>query len=75
METGSLPVSKVGESFTEGSRLIPKRAFMVVVEDDQVELAVKTIIKANQTDHPGDGKIFVLPVSESFRVRTGENAL
>jgi nitrogen regulatory protein PII 2 len=75
METGELPVSKVGESFTEGARLISKRFFTLIVEDDLVDLAVKTIISANQTGNPGDGKIFVLPVHETYKVRTGENIL
>jgi len=46
-----------------------------VVEDDQVDLAVKTIIKVNQTGNPGDGKIFILPIDETYKVRTGENTL
>ena len=75
MDTGEIPVSNAGESFTEGARLIAKRFFTIVIEDDQVELAVKTIIEANQTGNPGDGKIFVLPVSETYKVRTGENIL
>ncbi len=33
---------------------------------------VKTIIDVNQTGNPGDGKMFVLPVSEAMRIRTGE---
>lgn len=75
LDNGELPVSNIGESLTEGSRLIPKRFFTVILEDDQVELAVKTIIEANQTGNPGDGKIFVLPMFESYRVRTGESGL
>ncbi|MCX7714540.1 MAG: P-II family nitrogen regulator [Clostridia bacterium] len=75
METGDLPVSNVGESLTEGARLIPKRFFTLIVEDEQVDLAVNTIIKVNQTGNPGDGRIFVLPIEETFKVRTGENIL
>lgn len=75
METGELPVSKVGEAFTETARLIPKRALTLIIEDDQVDLAVKTIFKANQTGNPGDGKIFILPIEETFKVRTGETIL
>jgi len=55
-----------------GPKLIPKRAITMVVPDGLVEIAVKTIIGANQTGAPGDGKIFVLPVLEAIRVRTGE---
>lgn len=75
METGELPVSKVGEAFTETARLIPKRILTLVIEDEQVDMAIKTIFKANQTGNPGDGKVFVLPIEETYKVRTGENIL
>ncbi|KJR49375.1 Nitrogen regulatory protein P-II [Desulfosporosinus sp. I2] len=51
---------------------IPKRMLTIVVQDDQVEEVVDVIIKANQTGHMGDGKIFVMPLKEVVRVRTGE---
>jgi nitrogen regulatory protein PII 2 len=51
---------------------IPKRMLTIVVQDDQVEEVVSVIIKANQTGHMGDGKIFVIPLKEVVRVRTGE---
>jgi len=57
----------------EKGKLYPKRMITVVTDDDQVEDAVKTIIKVNQTGKPGDGKIFVLPVMDATRVRTGES--
>jgi nitrogen regulatory protein PII 2 len=44
----------------------------IVLPDNMVEKTVQTIIKVNQTGAPGDGKIFVSPVWESVRVRTGE---
>ncbi|MFP4220027.1 MAG: P-II family nitrogen regulator [Phormidium sp.] len=53
-------------------RLIPKRLLSIVVSDEQVEPVVTTLIRTNQTRNPGDGKIFVLPVTETVRVRTGE---
>jgi nitrogen regulatory protein PII 2 len=56
-----------------GPKMIPKRAVTVVVPDKLVKLTVKTIIDANQTDAPGDGKIFVLPVLDAIRVRTAES--
>jgi len=55
-----------------GPKLIPKRMINIVTPDDKVELAVKTIIKVNKTGSPGDGKIFVEPVLDAVRVRTGE---
>ncbi len=56
----------------DGPMLIPKRMMNIVVPTDAVAKVVETIIKANQTGKPGDGKIFVLPVSEAIRIRTGE---
>jgi len=57
----------------EKGKLYPKRMITVVVEDDAVDKIVKTIIDTNQTGKPGDGKIFVIPVADSVRVRTGES--
>ena len=53
-------------------RLRPQRVITIVVSDENVSKAVETIIEANQTPEPGDGKIFVIPAYESIRVRTGE---
>ena len=55
-----------------GPKLIPKRLVDVVVADDLVPSVVRTIIEVNQTGNPGDGKIFVMPVLDACRVRTGE---
>jgi nitrogen regulatory protein PII 2 len=55
-----------------GPKLIPKRMLTIVVPNDKVELVVRTIIKVNKTGSPGDGKIFVTPVTDAIRVRTGE---
>jgi nitrogen regulatory protein PII 2 len=54
-------------------RLFPKRIVSIVVPDDQVKTAVDALISVNKSGQAGDGKIFVLPVSDSVRVRTGEN--
>jgi nitrogen regulatory protein PII 2 len=53
-------------------RLIPKRMLSVVVPDKLVKKVVDTIIETNKTGKSGDGKIFVMPVMEAIRVRTGE---
>jgi nitrogen regulatory protein PII 2 len=55
-----------------GPRLVPKRMLFVVVPDDVVPRVVGAIIDANKTGHPGDGKVFVMPVRETVRVRTGD---
>ena len=55
--------------------LLPKTYIMLVVEDHIVEKAVETIKKELYTGHIGDGKIFVSPISNVIRVRTGEEGL
>ncbi len=57
----------------QSQRLIPKRVFFVVIPDRLVRKTVKTIIEVNRTGKSGDGKVFVLPVMDSVRVRTGES--
>ncbi len=59
----------------EKGKLYPKRMMSVVVNDDQVNDVVEAIITVNQTGKPGDGKIFVLPISDSVRVRTAEKGI
>ncbi len=54
-------------------RFVPKRMIYTVVEDEDVPKVVETIIRTNQSGHIGDGKIFVCPVEDAVRVRTGEN--
>lgn len=51
---------------------IPKIKIDIVAESDRVEKIVETIQKAANTGKIGDGKIFILPVEEAIRVRTGE---
>ena len=53
-------------------KYIPKRMISIVVEDADVPLVVGIIMKINRTGKPGDGKIFVLPVEDAIRIRTGE---
>jgi nitrogen regulatory protein PII 2 len=62
-------VAQLGQS----QRLIPKRVFFVVVPDRLVSKTVKTIIGVNRTGKSGDGKIFIMPIADSVRVRTGES--
>lgn len=54
-------------------RLIPKRIISIVVPDKLVGKTVSAIITTNRTGKPGDGKIFVLPVYDAVRIRTGES--
>ena len=62
----------IAENLSEGHRLIPKRLLSLVVKDDEVKKAVDVIISVNSKGKPGDGKIFVTPVTDAVRVRTGE---
>ena len=52
--------------------LLPKMEIEVVVPDSMVDDAIKAIIEAARTGEIGDGRVFVLPVVESYRIRTGE---
>ena len=52
--------------------LLPKMEIEVVVEDSAVNDAIKVIVEAARTGEIGDGRVFVLPVLESHRIRTGE---
>lgn len=61
-------IAQLGHS----QRLIPKRLLFTVVPEKLSKKAVTTIIKVNQTGKSGDGKIFVMPISGSISVRTGE---
>ena len=51
---------------------LPKVKIEVVVSDDVVDTAIESIIKAARTGKIGDGKIFVMPVEQVVRIRTGE---
>ena len=51
---------------------LPKVKIEVVVADSMVDKIVSTIVGAAKTGSIGDGKVFVLPLNESIRIRTGE---
>jgi nitrogen regulatory protein P-II 1 len=51
---------------------LPKVKIEVVLADEQVEGAIEAIINAAKTGKIGDGKIFVMPVEQAIRIRTGE---
>ena len=55
-----------------GVDCLPKIKIEVVVADASVEQAIEAIIKAARTGKIGDGKIFVTPVEQIVRIRTGE---
>ena len=54
--------------------LLPKMEIELVVPDEITSDAVKAIIQAARTGEIGDGRVFVLPVGQTYRIRTGEPA-
>jgi nitrogen regulatory protein PII len=52
---------------------LPKVKIEVVIDDGLVERAVEALQKAARTDKIGDGKIFVFPIEQAIRIRTGES--
>jgi len=64
---------KTVTSFLDGSRFFPRRLFTILVHDDDVPRIIEAVAKANRTEYGiGDGTIFVLPISDAVRMRTGE---
>jgi nitrogen regulatory protein P-II 1 len=70
VQKGIVHMGRGGESYEVD--MLPKVKVEVVVADDQVDRLVSTICQAAKTGRIGDGKIFVLPVADAIRVRTGE---
>jgi nitrogen regulatory protein P-II 1 len=69
---GNEKKGRVYRGVSYSTSAIERRMLSIVVNDEFVEPAVKAIIEAGGTGHIGDGKIFVLPVEEAYRIRTGE---
>ncbi|BBM99802.1 nitrogen regulatory protein P-II 1 [Marchantia polymorpha subsp. ruderalis] len=63
-----------GSEFTEDS-FVQKVKLEIVVSQDQVEAVLATVIENARTGEIGDGKVFISPVSDVVRVRTGERGL
>ena len=52
---------------------IQRRYLSIIVNDNFVEPTIKAIVQSGATEKIGDGKIFVLPVENAYRIRTGED--
>ncbi|MFW2491582.1 P-II family nitrogen regulator [Clostridium chromiireducens] len=65
-------IPELYEASSEEHRLVPKRLITLIVKDDEVEKVVEAIMEVNSTGNPGDGKIFIIPINEAYRIRTGE---
>ena len=70
VQRGIVHQGRGGESYTVD--MLPKVKVEVVVSDQQVDAVVKIICDAARTGNIGDGKLFIVPVSDAVRVRTGE---
>lgn len=57
---------------SEQPRLRPQRLITITLPDNKIKKAINTLIEANQSGKPGDGKIFVLPTTEAISIRTAE---
>ncbi len=70
VQRGIVHQGRGGESYTVD--MLPKVKVEVVVSDQKVDAVVKIICEAAATGNIGDGKLFVMPVTDAIRVRTGE---
>jgi nitrogen regulatory protein P-II 1 len=70
VQRGIVHQGRGGETYTVD--MLPKVKVEVVVADKDVDKVVDLICKAARTGNIGDGKIFIMPVTDSVRVRTGE---
>lgn len=67
---GGIELSWRGTSYTMD--LLPKIQINIVLSDHNVEKVIETITKATRTGKEGDGLIFIYPVDDVVRIRTGE---
>lgn len=70
VQRGIVHMGRGGETYTVD--MLPKVKIEVVVADGDVDKVVKIVCDAASTGNIGDGKIFVIPVADAIRVRTGE---
>jgi len=70
VQKGVVHMGRGGETYEVD--MLPKVKIEVVVPDAQVDKLVNTISEAARTGRIGDGKIFVIPITDAIRVRTGE---
>ena len=70
VQKGIVHTGRGGEEYRVD--MLPKSKIELVVTDADTERVISTIIGASRTGSIGDGKIFVIPVADTIRVRTGE---
>lgn len=54
---------------------VPKIRLEIAIDEDELDKAIEALQEAARTDSIGDGKIFVLPLEEAIRIRTGEQGV
>jgi nitrogen regulatory protein P-II 1 len=62
-------ISHGGEYFTE---FLPKLKFEIVVADNRVKRTIRAIVGKARTGRINDGRVYVFPIQEAIRIRTGE---
>jgi nitrogen regulatory protein P-II 2 len=65
-------ITEVYRGFKETGNLLRKIRLEIAINDNFVEATVKAITKGARTGETGDGKIFILPLEQCHRIRTGE---
>ena len=70
VQKGIVHTGRGGEEYRVD--MLPKSKIELVVKDADTEAVISLIVQASRTGAIGDGKIFVIPVSDAVRVRTGE---
>jgi nitrogen regulatory protein P-II 1 len=70
VQRGIVHTGRGGEEYRVD--MLPKSKIEIVVKDSDTDKAVNVIVEAARTGAIGDGKIFVIPVGDAIRVRTGE---
>jgi len=51
--------------------MVPKRMFIIAVKDEDVDKVIHAVTLVNSTGMPGDGRIFVLPITDTYRISAG----
>ena len=62
----------LNDGFKLQTKMVAKRVFLIIVEEAAKEVVIQAIMKANSSNNPGDGKIFVSKVQDVYQVRTGD---
>jgi nitrogen regulatory protein P-II 1 len=70
VQKGIVHAGRGGEEYRVD--MLPKSKIELVVKDNDTERVVSLIVEASRTGAIGDGKIFIIPVGDAVRVRTGE---